>query len=75
MKSKRIRDEQITALPDELLEVILREAAGLDLRACCRLATTCKRLWTMQLPSFVQSRSTGGNAERKGKSARLFQRE
>ncbi|CAL5219750.1 g1650 [Coccomyxa viridis] len=28
----------------------------------------------MQLPSFVQSRSTGGNAERKGKSARLFQR-
>ena len=42
-----------TELPDSVLEAILAQVAGQDIRAGCRLATTCKPLWTAQLPSSV----------------------
>ena len=40
-------------LPYDILEAIMTQIVGQDLRAGCRLATTCKQLWTLQLPSSV----------------------
>ena len=40
-------------LPDELLHMIASQVLEVEegLRSWCRLATTCKRLWSLQLPS------------------------
>ena len=74
MTRRRIRAGSITVLPDEILETIAIQSSGQDLRAWCRLATTCKRLWTLQLPSFLHGHRLGVAAERKETSAMLFQR-
>ena len=53
MKSIHARRTEITEIPGNILDVIMEQSVGQDLRAGCRLATTCKQLWTMQLPSSV----------------------
>ena len=47
------RHTKMQTLPDELLRMIAGQVLKMEdgLRMWCRLSTTCKRLWSLQLPS------------------------
>ena len=74
MRRKGARKTTLTALSNDILKDIIVQTVGEDLRAWCRLATTCKRLWTLQLPCSVHIRGLDVNPQRKKPSVRLLKR-
>ncbi len=71
---EQITGEKLAELPVLVLDAIASQCIGEDLRAWCRLATTCKRLWTLQLPSSMHDKTIDVNPQREKTSAMLFQR-
>ncbi len=67
-------EETLVELPDVALDAIAAQSVGQDVRAWCRLATTCKRLWTLQLPSSLHGHTIHINPDRDETSAMMYQR-
>lgn len=61
----------LLSLPDEVIELIGKEVLSsrqIGLRNWCKLTSTCKRLWDMQLPGSTIHRSLDLNKDIEGES-------